>query len=173
MKYTGSCHCGGIKFEVEGDFHEGLQCNCSLCSRKGSLLGFVPAEKLTLLTPRERMATYTFNKHHIQHHFCPTCGIHPLAEAKDGVPHRVHQLELAAGGGSDGAGGREDGGREEPGVHAHQRVVAELRRGRRVGLLDDALEQALGVDADQREGEDSPGRDVAPREEDGAAHLHG
>ena len=83
MNYQGSCHCGGIKFEVEGDYHEGLQCNCSLCSRKGSLLGFVPAEKLTLLTPRERMATYTFNKHHIQHHFCPTCGIHPLAEAKD------------------------------------------------------------------------------------------
>ncbi len=83
MKYTGSCHCGGIKFEVEGDFPEGLECNCSMCSRKGSLLGFVPRENLKLLTPQDRMATYLFNKHIIRHHFCKTCGIHPLAEAKD------------------------------------------------------------------------------------------
>jgi hypothetical protein len=83
MKYTGSCHCGGIKFEVEGDFREVMACNCSICSRKGSLLGFAPQEKLKLLTPKERMSTYTFNKHVIKHHFCPTCGIHPLAEAKD------------------------------------------------------------------------------------------
>ena len=83
MKYKGSCHCGDIRFEVEGDFSEVMACNCSICSRKGSLLGFVPQEKLKLLTPKDRMSTYTFNKHVIQHHFCPTCGIHPLAEAKD------------------------------------------------------------------------------------------
>jgi hypothetical protein len=83
MKYTGSCHCGGIRFEVEGDFRKVMACNCSICSRKGSLLGFTPREKLKLLTPPGKMATYTFNKHFIKHHFCPTCGIHPLAEAKD------------------------------------------------------------------------------------------
>ena len=83
MNYSGSCHCGGIKFEVDGDFREVMECNCSMCSRKGSLLGFVPQEKLKMLTPKERMSTYTFNKHVIRHHFCPTCGIHRLAEAKD------------------------------------------------------------------------------------------
>ena len=83
MKYTGGCHCGGIKFEVEGDFREVMECNCSICTRRGSLLGFVPQEKLKMLTPKERMSTYLFNKHTIKHHFCPTCGIHPLAEAKD------------------------------------------------------------------------------------------
>ena len=83
MNYKGSCHCGGIRFEVEGDFREVMECNCSICSRKGSLLAFVPQEKLKMLTPKERMSTYTFNKHIIQHHYCPTCGIHPLAQAKD------------------------------------------------------------------------------------------
>jgi hypothetical protein len=83
MNYKGSCHCGGIRFEVEGDLSNVIECNCSMCRRKGSLLGFVPQEKLTLLTPREDMATYTFNKHVIKHHFCKTCGIYPLAEAKD------------------------------------------------------------------------------------------
>ena len=83
MNYKGSCHCGGIRFEVEGDLSNVIECNCSMCRRKGSLLGFVPQEKLKLLMPRENMGTYTFNKHVIKHHFCKTCGIHPLAEAKD------------------------------------------------------------------------------------------
>ncbi len=83
MNYKGSCHCGGIRFEVEGDLSNVMECNCSMCRRKGSLLGFVPQEKLKLLTPRENMGTYTFNKHVIKHHFCKTCGIYPLAEAKD------------------------------------------------------------------------------------------
>ena len=46
MKYKGSCHCGGIAFEVEGDdLNEVMSCNCSICSRKGSLLWFVPRER--------------------------------------------------------------------------------------------------------------------------------
>lgn len=83
MKYTGSCHCGRIAFEVEGDLNQVMDCNCSICSRKGSLLWFVPRDKLTLLTPEENMSTYTFNKHVIKHHFCPVCGIHPFGEGTD------------------------------------------------------------------------------------------
>lgn len=44
MLYTGSCHCGRIRFEVEGEVDSGLACNCSMCSRKGSLLWFVPRD---------------------------------------------------------------------------------------------------------------------------------
>ena len=29
--YKGSCHCGGIAFEVEGAIDSGLACNCSIC----------------------------------------------------------------------------------------------------------------------------------------------
>jgi hypothetical protein len=83
MKYKGSCHCGRIAYEVEGDLGEVLECNCSICSRKGSLLWFVPRSSLRLLTPEESLGTYTFNKHKIEHHFCTVCGIHPFAEAVD------------------------------------------------------------------------------------------
>lgn len=83
MKYTGSCHCGDIAYEVEGELKEVMECNCSLCSRKGSLLWFVPREKLRLTTPESNLRTYTFNKHVIQHRFCAKCGIHPFAEAND------------------------------------------------------------------------------------------
>jgi hypothetical protein len=81
--HTGSCHCGRIAFEVEGDIDSALACNCSICSRKGSLLWFVPRDKLKLKTPEDAASTYEFNKHVIKHRFCPTCGIHPYGEGKD------------------------------------------------------------------------------------------
>jgi hypothetical protein len=83
MVYRGSCHCGQIAFEVEGDLTQVADCNCSICRRKGALLWFVPRQQLRLLTPEADMSTYTFNKHVIQHHFCPTCGIHPFGEGRD------------------------------------------------------------------------------------------
>jgi len=86
MKYKGSCHCGKIAFEVEGEIDSGLTCNCSICQRKGSLLWFAAREQLRLLTPPENLKTYTFNKHRIKHQFCAECGMHPFAEgvAPDG-----------------------------------------------------------------------------------------
>ena len=78
MSYTGSCHCGQIKFSVEGTLESAVECNCSHCSRKGYLLWFVPRTQFTLQTPAAELATYTFNKHVINHHFCPTCGCAPF-----------------------------------------------------------------------------------------------
>ena len=83
MKYKGSCHCGNVSFEVEGEIKGAMACNCSICQRKGSLLWFVPRADLRLLTPEDAASTYTFNKHVIQHRFCPTCGIHVYGEGKD------------------------------------------------------------------------------------------
>ena len=82
MIYKGSCHCGKIAFEVDGDLTGAMACNCSICSRKGSLLWFVPRDKLRFIS-QKGVATYTFNKHLIKHHFCQACGIHPYAEAVD------------------------------------------------------------------------------------------
>ena len=88
MIYKGSCHCGQIAYEVDGDLTGVMQCNCSMCSKKGVLMWFVPRDKLRLTTPEERIGTYTFNKHTIKHRFCPACGIHTFGEATDpkGVP---------------------------------------------------------------------------------------
>ncbi|RFC32128.1 MAG: hypothetical protein DID91_2727703665 [Candidatus Nitrotoga sp. MKT] len=83
MIYKGRCHCGKVAFEVEGEINGAMACNCSICSRKGTLMWFVPREKLRLLTPENEISTYTFNKHVIKHRFCPTCGIHPYGEGVD------------------------------------------------------------------------------------------
>ncbi len=83
MTYQGSCHCGAIAFEVDGDIDGAMACNCSMCQRKGSLLWFVPRTSLKLATLEEQSRVYLFNTHRLKHRFCPTCGIHPYAEGKD------------------------------------------------------------------------------------------
>jgi hypothetical protein len=82
-KYRGSCHCGKVAFEAEGEIQGATACNCSICRRKGILMWFIPREALTLTTPDEDAATYLFNKHVIKHRFCATCGIHPFGEGVD------------------------------------------------------------------------------------------
>ncbi len=83
MLYKGSCHCGQIEFEVEGELAGAMSCNCSICQRKGALMWFVPRPQLKVLTPEESASTYTFNKHVIKHRFCPKCGMHPYGEGVD------------------------------------------------------------------------------------------
>jgi hypothetical protein len=80
MKYQGSCHCGQIAFEVEGEIPALMSCNCSICERKGALLWFVPRQAMVLRTKPAQTSTYTFNKHAIKHVFCPACGIHVFGE---------------------------------------------------------------------------------------------
>ncbi|RYF36127.1 MAG: GFA family protein [Comamonadaceae bacterium] len=96
MVHTGSCHCGDVRFEVEGEVTSGLACNCSICSRRGSLLWFVPREQLRLLTPEDNAATYMFNKHVIEHRFCARCGIHPYGEGKAPDGKAVAAINLRA-----------------------------------------------------------------------------
>ena len=79
MSHHGSCHCGQIRFEVEGEFESVIECNCTHCSRKGYLLWFVPADNLKVTAQPSALPTYLFNKHVIRHHFCPDCGCAPFA----------------------------------------------------------------------------------------------
>ena len=100
MKYKGSCHCGKVAFEAEGEIKQALSCNCSMCQRKGSLLWFIPRDKFRLLTPESATTAYTFNRHIIKHRFCATCGIHPYAEAvnpRNGQPTAAINIRCLEG----------------------------------------------------------------------------
>ncbi|MGH6616922.1 GFA family protein [Sphingomonas sp.] len=80
MSYTGSCHCGAVKFEVEGDAPTAaMSCNCSHCRRKGLLLDFVPIDQFRVTAGEEATTEWLFNKHNIEHRFCETCGCQPFA----------------------------------------------------------------------------------------------
>lgn len=75
-KFDGSCHCGKVRFEVELDPAEAVVCDCSICTKKGAIIGRVSEADFHLLTPLEDMTLYQFNKRIAKHHFCPVCGIH-------------------------------------------------------------------------------------------------
>jgi len=94
MKYRGSCHCGQVAYEVDGEIKSALACNCSICQRKGSLLWFVPRDTMTLQTPEDASRVYQFNKHAISHRFCPTCGIHPYSDGADAKGNRFAAINV-------------------------------------------------------------------------------
>lgn len=94
MNYAGSCHCGKIAFDVQGEIAGAMACNCSMCQRRGSLLWFVGRHELRLRTPDSDVATYTFNKHVIQHRFCSACGIHVFGEGTDPKGNRIAAVNI-------------------------------------------------------------------------------
>ncbi len=93
MLYKGSCHCGNIAFEAEGELKLAMACNCSICSKKGSLLWFVPADKFRMLSAKT-VGSYKFNKHVIDHHFCENCGINPYADGADPKGNRMAAINI-------------------------------------------------------------------------------
>lgn len=91
MQYQGSCHCGQIAFTVQAPspISEVVDCNCSLCRRRGGLLWFSPRDAFAMQGEGAPLGTYRFNSGHIAHHFCPQCGVAAYSEAVDprsGVP---------------------------------------------------------------------------------------
>ncbi len=94
MKYMGGCHCGRIAFEVDTEIKQVIECNCSICSKRGYLLAFVPAAQVRLHTPESDLSTYTFNKHVIRHHFCPVCGAAPFGRGIDGNGNEMFAVNV-------------------------------------------------------------------------------
>jgi hypothetical protein len=94
MKQRGSCHCGKIAFEAEGNFSSALECNCSHCSRKGYLLTFIPRDNLTITTPADAISTYKFNRHVIDHHFCSACGCAPFGLGVDPAGNKMAAINV-------------------------------------------------------------------------------
>lgn len=81
--YQGSCHCGSIKFEYDGDkIEKGLRCNCSICSRKGAMMStqFIAAEKLNIDADQGALGLYQFGAKTAKHYFCRQCGIYTFHE---------------------------------------------------------------------------------------------
>ena len=93
MTYKGSCHCGRIAFEADGEIKELLDCNCSICSKRGYLHWFLPHDKVQFKTPASNLATYTFKTGKYKHQFCPNCGVGPFVVGDEGIAVNVRCLE--------------------------------------------------------------------------------
>lgn len=97
--YTGGCHCGKVRYEVELKLDRVMACNCSICSKKATLLSFVPSEQFKLLSGEDALSDYQFNKKNIHHLFCKTCGVQSFAKGTgpDGKPMRAINVRCLDG----------------------------------------------------------------------------
>ena len=83
MTQRGGCHCGAVRYRVEIDLSKPvIQCNCSICSRTGTLLSFVPARSFVLEKGEDALTDYQFGKKHIHHLFCRICGVRSFARGQ-------------------------------------------------------------------------------------------
>jgi hypothetical protein len=81
-KHTGGCHCGKVRYEVTFALGKVIECNCSMCSKKGTLLAFVPFDRFKLLSGEDDLTDYLFKNHVIHHNFCRVCGVTSFARGK-------------------------------------------------------------------------------------------
>ena len=72
----GGCHCGSVRFRVRIDKKEALDCNCSICVKKGFLHLIVEEDAFELLHGGTVLGNYRFGTQTAKHHFCRNCGIH-------------------------------------------------------------------------------------------------
>lgn len=97
--FTGGCHCGRVRFRVRTTALDAIDCNCSICMKKGFLHLLVAKDAFELLSGGEHLATYTFNTHAAKHTFCRVCGVHPFYTPRshpEGVDVNVRCLDEGA-----------------------------------------------------------------------------
>lgn len=80
--YKGSCHCGRVTFALQANLDYVIDCNCSLCRRRGALWHGASEQHLRILTGEDELALYQFNTKTAKHYFCRHCGIHPFARPR-------------------------------------------------------------------------------------------
>ncbi|MBA2124778.1 aldehyde-activating protein [Hyphomicrobium methylovorum] len=83
--WTGGCHCGHVRFEVETDLAQLVSCNCSICQKRGSILAFVPAANFNLISGDSDLTDYQFGGKTIHHLFCKVCGVASFARGEKGT----------------------------------------------------------------------------------------
>lgn len=75
---TGSCLCGEIKFEIEGDFDSFYLCHCSRCRKDtGSAHAanlFSSSAKLKWISGEDKVSNFTLPSTQHTKSFCSICG---------------------------------------------------------------------------------------------------
>jgi len=77
-KHRASCHCGAVVLEVS--LPDGIvdprRCDCSICRRKGAIVGSVPLSGIKIVKGEDMLTLYQFNTRTAKHYFCSRCGIY-------------------------------------------------------------------------------------------------
>jgi hypothetical protein len=105
--YTGSCHCGAVRFEADIDLEEGSnRCNCSYCAKVRAWFAFAKGATSFRLLDGSSVSEYRWtppalSEPHLTYTFCRSCGVRTFArgqlESLGGTFHAIHvpTLELS------------------------------------------------------------------------------
>ena len=67
-----TCHCGSVQAEInvtEKGFEKILRCNCSMCKRKGYIIGVIGPDDFKILKGEDLLKVYQFYTNTAKHYF--------------------------------------------------------------------------------------------------------
>jgi len=67
----GSCHCGAVQWQFDGQPDGATACSCTVCRRYGVLWAYDYVDEGIRVSGRTQAYV---RGHSIEFHFCPTCG---------------------------------------------------------------------------------------------------
>ena len=70
MQHRGTCRCGAVAFEVDGD-HAG---------ERHDVLWAVPRARIRMRPPEPAIGAFTYSGWLVGHRFCAACGMHLFGE---------------------------------------------------------------------------------------------
>ncbi|MDB5518426.1 MAG: glutathione-dependent formaldehyde-activating [Tardiphaga sp.] len=88
--YSGSCHCGAVRFEADIDLSQGTnRCNCSICAKARSWFALVSPDRFRQIRGAEAQAEYQWTPagqpgSHLHYRFCKTCGVRTAGRGEHG-----------------------------------------------------------------------------------------
>jgi hypothetical protein len=75
--HAGSCLCGTVKFEMEGEFQKFFLCHCSRCRKASGSAHcanvFAPSAKIKWLSGEDKISFYHHENTNFARNFCSTC----------------------------------------------------------------------------------------------------
>ena len=77
LKFIGSCLCGAVYYEINGNLREVINCHCSLCRKHhGNFGAYTAAEKhdVKIYNNEKQLAWYRSPGNNAQRGFCKNCG---------------------------------------------------------------------------------------------------
>jgi hypothetical protein len=100
--YSGSCHCGAVRFEADIDLSAGSnRCNCSVCKKARAWFVPVKPERYREIAGADKLSDYQWTPEStaasfLHYRFCKICGIRTAGHAGLGTPDGFYFVSIAA-----------------------------------------------------------------------------